>query len=86
MLTQEMLDRAGEPPIPPYTPGSTAGLIDYFTAVKTIAVQADIRRDRALLRRKSLRESGKDQAEVDEAGTEASFWEMVSQWANRWAQ
>jgi len=78
VFTQEILDLAGPPPIPPYA-GSQK--IDHYAAIKRISLQADDRYVDALLKVKRIRESSGGRVELDNAAAEASFWEQVRDWA-----
>jgi hypothetical protein len=79
-LTQEILDLVGPPPIPPL--GRPAGdMIEHFTAIEAISLNADDRHSRALLKGKKIRESSGNKSDLDDASAEANFWAQVRDWA-----
>jgi hypothetical protein len=79
-FTQEILNLVGPPPIPPL--GGRAGdMIEHFTAIEVIALNAGDRHLRALLKGKNIRESHGNKSDLDDAGAEANFWAQVRDWA-----
>lgn len=91
-LTQEILDQAGQPPLP-YLPAYGATyqqMLAYETVKKTLSLAAEDRSSRAWLEVKSLRESTSNdlresisnEADLTDAQARAHFWQQVSEWAN----
>lgn len=77
VLTQELVDLVGPPPIPPLRPD----MIEHFRVVHVISLNADDRHLRVYLR---MKEAGSD-AERAEIRAESRFWESVRDWANSMA-
>jgi hypothetical protein len=78
-LTQEVIDVAGWPPIPPITPGDASGMLDHYTVIESSAEIAKNRHDRAVLEAMRLRQAGQDD-DAKRASVEASFWADVENW------
>jgi hypothetical protein len=79
-VTDEILEIAGPPPIPPRGGGAN-GYLAFYTAVETLSLNADTRHGRAVLRAKQLRESGGAQSDLNDAWAEATFWAEIRDWA-----
>jgi len=78
-LTQELVDQVGAPPHSP-PPGTPAGeLIQYYTEINVLSLNADDRFVVAMNRAMGLKATGKE-AEYAEARAEAAFWAHVRDW------
>lgn len=78
-LTQELVDQVGAIPQSP-PPGTPAGdLIQYYSEIKFLPLNADDRFVVATNRAKGLSGAG-NEAEYTEARAEAAFWAHVRDW------
>jgi hypothetical protein len=78
-LTQELIDQVGAIPRPPPPGTSAVGLIEYYTEIKFLPLNADDRFVVAMNRAMGLKTSG-NEAEYTEARAEAAFWAHVRDW------
>jgi hypothetical protein len=77
--TQEILEKAGPPPIPEFTHGDLSGQIEHYRVIRSIAVKAEDRYIRAAARADDMSQLRDDQRIDDDVNAEAQFWETVSQ-------
>jgi hypothetical protein len=82
VLTQDILDRTGPPPLPAHPGAGSAAAL--FVVEQVVPLLAEDNYRRARLRADRLEAAFASGFEIDDARAEARFWDSVAKWVKSW--